>query len=190
MRTRRLPLSISLRILLAMVMAIAAFIAYEANWMHQRRAFLSQERARQEAAWSGHESSPYKQQWIDWWQMRQESNALAPGLLWLFGESAIRELRVLIPDSDIHRQEAAQEPSLIICADQRDFRRACRLFPEAEVVPIKMDDYVPTDQGRAHFVIYVQGENRVRGIRGGSSGPPFKYDQANKLHLRGCTRRP
>ncbi|HEY7615639.1 MAG TPA: hypothetical protein VH744_02475 [Terriglobales bacterium] len=37
MRTRRLPLSISLRILLAMVMAIAASIAYEANWMHQRR---------------------------------------------------------------------------------------------------------------------------------------------------------
>lgn len=93
----------------------AAFMAYQINWIHQRRQFLAEQDRKYTARYYP---------WVLDDAEVDESSRLAPGILWLFGERGLGELQVMVdaPDSDHLSQ-----------ADVALFRRAKRLFPEADV---------------------------------------------------------
>ena len=135
---RFLIVRFSLRTLFLAISAVCIFLGYELNWIHQRRAFLREQVTRDEVHWSymsdvfrrtdGQEHPPE-------WQYY--SNKPAPYLLWLFGETSLPALYVLVPKSDAtvnshHLIDKRYIPNYI-SRKQTDYRLAERLFPESEI---------------------------------------------------------
>jgi len=107
-RRRRFQFGIGTMLLL--VTAIALWLGHERHWITQRHRMLEQREAIE----------------LDYQITQQATPPKAPGMLWLFGEQGIADLRVLlwsdgptIPDGWCESQERAV--------------RARRLFPEAGI---------------------------------------------------------
>ena|SRR5664279_5558265 len=95
--------------MLIAVTLVAVWLGYEFNWLHERRAFLNDQSAR------------YGDKGMSWWTQ----GSAAPGVLGLIGEEAILHLRVVTEGT----AKEAMRP-----LDSFDlYRRAQRLFPEAQV---------------------------------------------------------
>jgi hypothetical protein len=94
-----------LQTMFVVVTLSAVFIAYNTHWMRQRHSYLAD-----------HPGATYN-----------DSPTRAPGLLWLFGERGLEEVRVQVPgfnrDREFHKTNAGPEAE-----------EARRLFPEARVV--------------------------------------------------------
>lgn len=100
-------LRFSLRTLFVVVTLLACWLGYQLNWIRQRREFY----ARNEADMLRYCGST----------MIGEQYGSAPGLLWLFGESA-KPLIVLHVEGE--------SPEVLTPADLEKIRLARRLFPE------------------------------------------------------------
>ena len=107
----------SLRTMFVVVALAACWLAYEANWIRQRREVVADF-----PRWQVFKGQPGT-------VMAQPS---APGLLWLFGESgyAAATLVVIVDDS----MDPLDESSLPVEA-KGALERAAQLFPEAVVEP-------------------------------------------------------
>jgi len=162
-----------LRTLLILMAVASAFMAYEVNWIRQRRLFLAAQLAQHESAWAQQPNHPYKNQNIDWLKQQQNSHYLAPGFLWMFGERAVDCLWLVIPDSDILVRPyhlGGRQP--YVDHSQTDLRRARRLFPEARVIPIQWDKCIPDHQTRAFYELGIMGPDgqlRYLDVGGGAS---------------------
>lgn len=146
----------SLRTLLIVITAICVGLGYEINWIHQRQVFLADQLARHNAAWAGHETDPRKSRTLDWWRNQLAStDNRAPAFLWLFGETAVFRLIIVIPDEDIIDRRKEDWRGVYrqyeMAASQSDYRRARRLFPEAEVIPMRWGDHIPADGATRGF---------------------------------------
>lgn len=98
----------SLRTLFVMVTLAAVFVAYHVNWIQQRHEFLR--------------SNPIPE------PLWGRGEGLAPGLLGMFGESEYHTVWVAVALSSERPVGVLSE------SDEREIRRAQRLFPEAEVL--------------------------------------------------------
>lgn len=138
-----------LRTLLTVVTLVAICFGYEVDWIHRRRVFLSAK----EAAWADHQSESHKGEAVRWWrfQLHDSGNCIAPQLLWLFGERGVNTILIAVPDKDVINGKTGYEMS----HNQPDYRLAKRLFPEAEIEPIKWSKDIPDDQGAAWHPIKV-----------------------------------
>jgi hypothetical protein len=151
LKRRRFRLAVSLRTLWLGVTVLAIFLGYQLNWIHQRQAFLSEQLARQEAAWSQQEGNPYKKKALRWWTNQHLSDNRALSLLWPFGEPATDRLFVLIPEKDVTFRNQEYEMS----SSQPDHQRAKRLFPEATICPMRWEDNIPRDSDRWFYEIQI-----------------------------------
>jgi hypothetical protein len=111
---------ISLRMLLLCVTVLALFFGYHVNWLHQRHLLLARYDSPAESA--GAESEFLRDEWR--WRNPAETRADAPGLLGLFGEAGVDELWLVFYSDD---------PANAAAARAAEFRRAKRLFPEADI---------------------------------------------------------
>jgi hypothetical protein len=141
---RRFPLQFSVRSLFVVTTVIAAGLAYEVNWIRQRHAFLEDQRRRHAAVWQNL-GDDRKRDLLEWWQNQQYSDKRAPGLLWIFGESAVDELYIIIPPEEIAtglREIPEFGTCLVyeISPNHTDYRTARRLFPEARVTVMRWCD--------------------------------------------------
>jgi hypothetical protein len=145
--------------LLLVATAVGVVLAYEKSWIQQRHAFIAEQLERHKAAWDGDVEGART---IQWWKDQLNSDKCAPGLLCMFGEAAVRELFVLIPEQDIVRRQRGTPDELYSQLEMRpsqpDYLRARRLFPEANVTPMKWADHVPRESARAFYEITLSDE--------------------------------
>ncbi|MEX2114153.1 MAG: hypothetical protein WD845_13260 [Pirellulales bacterium] len=111
---------ISLRMLLAVVGALALFLGYHVNWLHERHALLA--KYDYLAASAGAESEFLRDEWR--WRNPAETSVEPPGLLGLFGERGVEELWLVFYSDD---------PAHAAAERATEFGRAKRLFPEADI---------------------------------------------------------
>src|SRR6187455_2309999 len=97
----RFPRSFSLRTLLIFVTLFCVWLGYEMNWIHQRRAFLTRQFESHLVALPVPAESDRREWGNVWWQGQTITYGAAPGGLWIFGESGIVQLSVVVPESDI-----------------------------------------------------------------------------------------
>ena len=95
-----------------------ATLGYDLNWIRERHAML---RNGEVIDLVGSTVTDTQEVFEKLWALEGMSPASAPGLLSLFGERGITELRIFINDYD----------ELIPCEQYEVSRRALRLFPEA-----------------------------------------------------------
>jgi hypothetical protein len=126
----------SLRALLLGVTALCCFLAYEMNWIHQRRLFISEQAAKVEnnegmlAHWKG-VSSQNNISKPDEGAFRQ-----SPSLLAWFGETGYHHIAIVVPKGDtVNRRLGVGIDTLDVWDTQPDYVRAQRLFPEATIYP-------------------------------------------------------
>jgi hypothetical protein len=100
------------------VTAILATLGYELNWIRERHAMV---RRGEVIDLVGSTTTNTREVFEKQWALEGRSSATAPGLLWLFGEPAITELRIFIEDYD----------ASVPCEQYEVSQRALRLFPEA-----------------------------------------------------------
>jgi hypothetical protein len=98
----------SLVTMFVVVTLFAVWLGYSANWIRQRRAFVSEQRQHLRAIGSD----------VDFYSSR--NRVQAPYGAWLLGESGVARMFVL--------HEKGQR--------ERDIRRARRLFPEATLATV------------------------------------------------------
>ena len=111
---------ISLRMLLLLVGALALFFGYHVNWLHERHMLLAKYDALAESA--GAESEFLRDEWR--WRNPVETAIDPPGLLGLFGEQGVEELWLVFYSDD---------PATAATTRASEFRKAKRLFPEADI---------------------------------------------------------
>src|SRR5262245_21937126 len=100
-RRVRLPLSFSLRTLLAAFTALALWLGYEMNWIHQRRAFLAQQFEHYVAA-APVPSQIDRREWVSaWWRGQRHRSSQAPWSLRPFGEKGLGGLAIIVPESNL-----------------------------------------------------------------------------------------
>lgn len=156
----RLSIRFGLRWMFLVVIAIAAALGYEANWLRRRHAFLEEQLCRQAAVWDGYGDDAQRDQALEWWKNQLYSADRAPGLLWMLGESAVDQLFIIIPEDDIadcrhERPEGGTYLQYEMSADQRDFRRAKWLFPEARIIAIRWREGKADGVARGFFEVHV-----------------------------------
>lgn len=130
----------SLRALLIGVAALCCLLAYEVNWIHQRRAFLAQQGAlgAYDAAMHAH-----------WQRFGSVNNVCkpaagayrqAPSWLEWIGESGYHHIAIVIPRSDtVTRRLGVGIDTLDTLNSHPDYLQAHRLFPEATIYPFVLD---------------------------------------------------
>jgi hypothetical protein len=112
--------------LLSVLVGICGWIGYEVSWIQQRHAFLQS----QSAVWESTGVSTQSAKWhlVTAPSERNQESPKAPGLLWLFGETGVPAIDLLIRDElaerDVRRVRYDRDGS---------FLRAKQLFPEATV---------------------------------------------------------
>ena len=110
----------SLRTLFVVVTMFACWLGYELNWIRQRHEMLAKREAFiLEGSTISTSLAIMKAQWA----REGRGPASAPGLLWLFGEQGVTELRLFIYDFDNSRDVLSYEVAF----------RASRLFPESQL---------------------------------------------------------
>ncbi len=136
-----------LRTLMIVITALALWLGYEFNWIHKRHAFLAQQFEYHLAA-APVPSGTERREWVsEWWRGQTAMPGNPPRVLRLLGEVGVGRLSVIVPESDITMRiwesDAAGAPVSWpeIVETQADYRRAKRLFPEAEIVPVRPEHW-------------------------------------------------
>ncbi len=125
---RKLPLRFSLRTLLLLVLVAALWMGRQAHWIGQRRELQQKHQALAAEMKNFHRRSIF---WIEQQEVCEtalqlpRSNVSAPGLLWLFGESAVELL---------HLHFTVDSAEQMLNFDDPEIDRARQLFPEAFIV--------------------------------------------------------
>jgi hypothetical protein len=124
----------SLRTLLLLVTALCVLLAYEWEWIRERRAFMNEQikvldGPEQVNVLMRSQNEREREKVLRQWQ--NPSAARAPSLLWVFGEKGRGFLRVVLKD-DVTKKDniyyvSRSHPTLI---------RARRFFPEARIAPL------------------------------------------------------
>jgi hypothetical protein len=161
-------LRFSLRSLFVLVTAICVLFGYELNWVHQRRTFIREQVIKDEGLWAFssiafYRSDDRREHPKEW---HYYSNKPAPYLLWLFGETALPVLYLLVPESDatVNRDHLIDRKRVpcFISRNLDAYRRATRLFPESQIhvyvmgaghaQAINEDDYkIEVEKTRMHW---------------------------------------
>jgi hypothetical protein len=143
----RVAFSYSLRTLLIAITALALWLGYEFNWIHQRHAFLAQQFEYHLAA-APAPSEEERREWMSvWWRANAGISKHAPWSLRLFGETGAGGLSVIVPETDVTVRTWGYDSAGLplvwpeISASQADYRRAKRLFPEAQVRPVRPEKW-------------------------------------------------
>ena len=118
--TRRRWFQFGLGTMFLVVTLFAVWLAYEANWMRQRQAFI----AAQESS-ANDRSVPVSYEHTD-------SNTRAPGLLWVLGERGWYGVAVIT---------AAPSQAELTLRDYVRLRTAKGLFPEANIMAVHHTRY-------------------------------------------------
>jgi len=130
----------SLRALLLAVTGLCCFLAYEVNWIHQRRQFLAEQGA--QGAYS-------KAMRASWPSITSVNNVRKPSegayrqapswLEWL-GDRGYHHIAIIIPKSDtVTRRLGIGAETLDTLNSHPDYVRAKRLFPEATIYPCVLE---------------------------------------------------
>lgn len=146
------------------ITALAVWLGYNINLIQQRQAFLSDQLAR-------HVATEYtltfpdnhterrridQQRATEWWHKQLATGQTAAWPLNLFGEAGVGNLWVVVPASDTADRDWQQAKYGLfhgkaiwkeISSLQPDYRRAKRLFPEANVRPVAPDDVIRERNG-------------------------------------------
>jgi hypothetical protein len=129
---RRRWYQFSLRAMFVLVTLVAAFLAYQLNWIRQRHRFLVFV-----------DCNNHNQVLGEWIRPKTPANSKtlrAPRLLWLFGEPYQSQIVVSIDNAD---PAAAGEDA------QERMQTAKRLFPEATINTMYLSPEGKTVNGRA-----------------------------------------
>ena len=110
----------SLRTLFVVITVLGCWLGYEWNWIRQRHEMLAKPEA---CIIEGSTISTSLAIMKAQWNAEGLEPASAPGLLWLFGEQGVTELRVFIRDVDDFQH----------CETCAVTMRASRLFPESRL---------------------------------------------------------
>jgi hypothetical protein len=144
---QRVALSYSLRTLLIGVTALALWLGYEVNWIHQRHAFLASQ-FEHHLAVAPVPSEQERRDWVgEWWRQKTGTNRHVPWSLRLFGELGVVNVSVIVPETDITIRTWGYDNAELpvewpeISASQPDYRRAKRLFPEAQILPVRPEEW-------------------------------------------------
>jgi hypothetical protein len=129
---------ISLTILLALVLLLGSWIAFELNWVYQRRALVAEDAPLQsvmERAALAHLVVHPDDATTD--AQPPLGSTIGQQLLVLFGDADVKYLRVwyLVDDDELAQNKSGLHAGIPI-ADLPKVRRARSLFPEAEVTAV------------------------------------------------------
>jgi hypothetical protein len=124
----------SLRTLLIGISAVCYLLAYEVNWIHNRREFIAEQGAK--GAYSEAIRSRWPRSVNNVNQPAEGAYRQAPSWLEWFGERGYHHIAIIIPESDTaNRRLGVGSVTLDTLNNHPDYVRAQRLFPEATIYP-------------------------------------------------------
>lgn len=150
-----LPSSFSLRTLIICVTALCIWLGYQVNWIRQREAFLAEQFTRhlktQRFVLDEQQQTIVLQSdptfVSEWWHEQLVTGKIAPWPIRWFGEEGVGSLWVVVRESDVTLRTSGDDglgpvrwPE--ISTSQPDYRRAKRLFPEAQVRPVRPNEVI------------------------------------------------
>jgi len=142
-----------LRTLLIAVAGLCCVLAYEVNWIHQRRHFLAGQESK------GVYNEAMRARWPSRTSVNNVSQPVAgayreaPCCLEWFGERGYHHIAIVIPRSDtVTRRLGVGIDTLDTLDNQADYARAQRLFPEATIYPCVLNGSEAHDVNVKDFV--------------------------------------